>query len=148
MPPRPLVIGLGSPHGDDQAGWLVVCVLQERGWNNADARLLAQPVDLLDCLPTNRRLLLCDAAGGNTPGNFRTWIWPSQSLPSKKPGGTHDLTLADVLEYARELKLIETSVEIRTIDGITWTPFSEPCAAVRKAANLLAVRIHEEAVHA
>ncbi|MFO1019806.1 MAG: hypothetical protein U0903_03810 [Planctomycetales bacterium] len=149
MAPRPLILGLGSPHGDDQAGWLVVGELHERGWDKADARMLSQPVDLLDCLPTNRRLLLCDAAAGKTPGYLRTWIWPEQTLPTLIRGGTHDLTLAEVLEYAQELKLLDTSVELRTIDGVTWTPFSTPCDAVRDAADLLATQIHkEEAIHA
>lgn len=148
MPIRPLVIGVGSPHGDDQAGWLVVGELQKRGWDMTEARQISQPIDLLDCLPTDRRLLLCDAAGGPTPGNCRTWIWPMQLLPTRKRGGTHDLTLPDVLEYARGLKMLADSAELRTIDGTTWTPFSEPCNAVRNAAHLLATQLHEESKHA
>ena len=148
--PRPFVVGLGSPHGDDQAGWLVVEKLHAWGWEQADARNLSQPVDLLDWLPTDRRLLMCDAAEAipGCSGNCRTWIWPEQSLPTLKPGGSHDLALAEILEYARQLKLHDTSVELRTIDGANWTPFSEPSEAVRAAAERLATLIHEESCRA
>ena len=44
----PLIVGLGSHHGDDQAGWLVIDRLQERGYPTSRLVRLRKPADLLD----------------------------------------------------------------------------------------------------
>ncbi len=142
MKPRPLVIGLGSPHGDDQAGWLVVKALHSRGWSDREARNISQPIDLIDTLPDPRPLLLCDAACGNGQvGCCRSWNWPEQDLPTRNPSGSHNLPLAGVLELARELKILNGPVELRTINGSAWNSFSDPCRDVAMAAEQLAAEI-------
>jgi len=138
---RPYVIGLGSPHGDDQAGWLVVEALRLRGWNASEARNVAQPVDVLDTLPVDRPLLVCDAANGESVGAFRTWSWPTMELPTLKPSGSHNMPLASVLELARQLRLLNGSVVVKTIDGKNWTSFSKASEAVELAARKLADEI-------
>lgn len=139
---RPFVIGLGSPHGDDQAGWLVVEALQQRGWSDREARNISQPIDLIDLLPDPRPLLLCDAASDrDSTGRCRRWIWPDQELPTSKPSGSHNLPLAGVLELARKLNVLNGVVELRTIDGSDWTSFAQADANVAAAARKLAATI-------
>lgn len=139
---RPFVIGLGSPHGDDQAGWLVVEALQQRGWSEQEARNISQPIDLIDLLPDPRPLLLCDAASDReSTGRCRSWNWPEQELPTLKPAGSHNIPLAGVLELARKLKVLKGSVELRTIDGSDWTSFTQAAATVAAAARQLAAEI-------
>ena len=57
----PLVVGLGSFHGDDQAGWLVIDSLWALGYPVRSARKATHPADLLDDLPAGRPLTVCDA---------------------------------------------------------------------------------------
>lgn len=146
---RPLVLGLGSPHGDDQAGWLVVHALHHRGWSDREAKCLAHPIDLLDLLPDSRPIVLCDAAGGrDSTGLLRRWNWPGQGLPSRKPTGSHTLPLAGVLELARELNVLSQGVEVRTIDGTDWTAFADADRQVSAAAAALAAELDGDFSHA
>lgn len=77
---RVLIVGIGSAHGDDQAGWLVIRQLQElltaddgrgiRGTSNAvsefaelsvECRQAQSPVDLLDWIEGHETLHIVDA---------------------------------------------------------------------------------------
>jgi len=58
----PLVVGLGSHHGDDQAAWLVLNRLSERNYPRERLVRLIHPLDLLDVVETDERLIICDAS--------------------------------------------------------------------------------------
>lgn len=63
QPQRILVAGLGSPYGDDQAGWLVVekLALQCREDPDIMVRRASIPLDLLDWMEGVDVLPICDA---------------------------------------------------------------------------------------
>jgi hydrogenase maturation protease len=60
---RVLIAGLGSPHGDDQAGWLVVEKLAIECQDDPDimVRRASIPLDLLDWMEGVDVLHICDA---------------------------------------------------------------------------------------
>lgn len=60
---RILIAGLGSPHGDDQAGWLVVEKLASECQDDPDimVRRASIPLDLLDWMEGVDVLHICDA---------------------------------------------------------------------------------------
>lgn len=85
-----LFVGVGSPHGDDRAGWLVADALsdlfgtdvstQASGTLNAGGlpsrkypslaiRKTCIPADLLDWLDGAAKLIICDALCGAGPAN-------------------------------------------------------------------------------
>lgn len=73
---QPFVFGLGSHHGDDQAGWLVVDLLQARGYPSNRLARLRHPADLLDWIDRADSVVICDAcAGRDDVGAIRRMHW-------------------------------------------------------------------------
>jgi hydrogenase maturation protease len=87
QPARILIAGLGSPHGDDQAGWLVVEKLASECPDDPDimVRRASIPLDLLDWMEGVDVLHICDACEATeTPAKLhrftyrdKTDVWAS-----------------------------------------------------------------------
>lgn len=116
MPPQPLFVGIGSPNGDDRIGWAVAHELSRLAASASALdssktiplipaiRKAANPADLLDWLDDIGRLVVCDACRGNgPPGRVSRWVWPQLPVELTHPSGTHQLSLAGVLELASVL---------------------------------------------
>jgi hypothetical protein len=56
-------------------------------------------------------------------------------------GGTHDLSLGEVLALGRELGWLPDNVEVWTITGSSFESNGEPCSSVVAAAERLANRL-------
>lgn len=163
MSAPPLSIhGIGSPHGDDRFGWNVVQRLSElltesrlksipagRDATSLSLHTPASPVDILDHLTSEGRLVICDACRGlSHPGEFRSFDWPSCEIEVLAGSGSHDFSLVDTLKLAERLGRLPTSVTIwvteRSPQDATrfWTddPLSPPVAAAVEhvAQHLLA----------
>lgn len=137
-----LIVGLGSPHGDDQAGWLVVEQLQARGVSAAQARKALHPADVWDWADAATHLILCDAeAGPFPPGTRRRREWPADELPAARPTSTHATALHEVLALGRTLGCCPARVEIWTIAGGSFEPATAPSLAVVAAADILAAEL-------
>lgn len=138
----PLVVGLGSSHGDDQAGWLVIDCLRELGYPVNSARKAAHPADLLDDLQASLPLTVCDAVQeSGTAGEVRYWTWPTDELLSRRSSGSHDLSLPQILELTRALEGCPTWIEIWGITGQRWSPTDHPSQSVRNSAREVAASI-------
>lgn len=138
----PLVIGLGSHHGDDQAGWLIVGRLQELGYPLHLLRKTVHPADLLDELSSAAPLLICDAChDAGDAGTIHRWQWPDDSLRNLRGGSTHDMSLVQVLELADQFADHQFYAEIWGVTGTHWSPASHPGPAVRAAAHDVAAQI-------
>jgi hydrogenase maturation protease len=148
MPSLPLIVGIGSPRGDDRAGWLVVEELKRR-LPDADARCARGPGEMLDWLGHHDMLVLCDAVLSNVlPGQVESWSWPTVDLQCERFRGTHDMTLVAALRIAEELQLLPRVVRIWgvTISSEKWT--AGVSRAVADAVPQVASRICEELSHA
>lgn len=138
----PRVIGLGSHHGDDQAGWLIIDRLEELGYPRSLLKKSGHPAELLDDLSIAEFLFICDACQGNqAAGVVHHWHWPTDSLIGLKTGGTHDLSLPQILQLAGQLVNCPESVEIWGIEGRDWSPTSLPGDPVQTAAREVAAAI-------
>ncbi len=165
----PLVVGLGSHHGDDQAGWLVVARLRERNFPEASLACLQHPAELLDMIESGQKLVICDACSGNgDPGAIHCGIWRpailAQQRNSESEGclrwvdddavierprkGSHDLSLFDVMELGYSLNGFPDSTEIWTVEGTAWIPGTNPSASIHLAAARVADLIWEKCRHA
>lgn len=143
----PRVFGVGSFHGDDQAGWLVIDQLKELGYPRSLLRKLGNPADLMDEISPALQLLVCDACQGDkVAGKIHHWSWPTDSLTELRASGTHNLTVPHVLQLADELGRCPESVEIWGIAGWNWSPASQPGLpvqfAVREVAQTIWRRYH------
>lgn len=102
-----LLVGVGSPFGDDRLGWLVTEELERRGVDNVQLRRALTPVDLLDWLASVDRLVICDACYGPTPAaQYLRFDWPDETIENVEFAGTHDMNLAATLRLAEQLRLL------------------------------------------
>lgn len=139
---RPLIIGLGSSHGDDQAGWLVIDVLLSLGADASSVRKAAHPADILNWADSNRSLTICDAGHpAGHPGRVGRWSWPHDPLERSRLCGTHDLPLADVLGLGRETGRCPEQVEIWTIEGTAFGAMTSVTPAVEAGARKVAEQV-------
>lgn len=125
-----LVIGLGTPHGDDAVGLVLGQQLeawaanQGRTW--VRVRVLPTPLGILDSLDSLdssdrfARLIVLDACVSERPiGHLARSSWPHDAWETARCTGSHDLALPDVLKLAGQLGRLPRSI---TILGITIAP--------------------------
>ncbi|MDX1965703.1 MAG: hydrogenase maturation protease [Planctomycetaceae bacterium] len=150
MSARPrLVLGLGSPHGDDQAGWLVVDALHRLQAPPDVARKLADPTEVWVWASPGVDLIVCDASQGTGPaGTVRAWSWPQDVFPVPGQRSTHRYPLVDVLELGRALGLCPERVLLWTIEGRAFAPDTSPDQTIVAAAEMVARQLAEMLVNA
>lgn len=125
-PLKTLVVGLGSPHGDDQAGWMVVDLLSSNlEESETILRKANSPAQLLNWLGGSERLVICDACTGlGAIGDIKRWEWPAAEILQASWSGTHDLSLPDVLRVAEGLDQLPPNVVVRAIEIREHNPFA------------------------
>jgi hydrogenase maturation protease len=148
LSPNPiLVVGLGSHHGADAIGWLTA-----RALKRLDSKLsvaeVASATDLLDMMQQQGRLILCDGCqGAGEPGSAHRWHWPHFALRPRRPSGTHDLTLEDVLRLAEMLLRLPRHIDLWGIELPTDSP-SADSQSLLQVASRAAAQIHADLNHA
>ena len=139
-----LVVGIGSPHGDDQAGWLVAdkLVAQRPALTVRRAQV---PADLLDWLDGVERLIVCDACQpAEQPGLVRQWFWPADLTPLRALS-SHSLDVASVLSLAETLGKLPPEVHVWGIEAAHFGRGDEVSPAVKFAVERVAIAICERA---
>ncbi|HAW27391.1 MAG TPA: hypothetical protein DCY03_04620 [Planctomycetaceae bacterium] len=119
-----MIAGIGSPHGDDQAGWEVARKIERRNYNHVCVKLARTPADLLDWIDPAMDLLICDACqGAGEVGSVHQWEWPCGQLDEIRWSGTHQMSLVGVLALASQLGKLPQHVQIFGIE--LQSPHSE-----------------------
>ena len=142
------IFGIGSPSGDDQAGWLVIDALLAGGVQPGEG-LAIEKLDrpgatLIPRLENVSRVILIDAMqGGGPAGRIRHFDrndWPGYG------GGlsSHGFGVLDALALARELGSLPPRLDVYGIEIGPAVPGVAPGAAVAAAARQLARRIAAE----
>jgi len=127
------VLGVGSPHGDDAAGWRVVEMLRRRPGLCAHLAAVAPP-QLLDHVSGCRRLILIDACRGNQPaGTVIRLAWPDDLLRSQGRRSSHGLAVADALALADTLGWLPPQVIVWSVEVAQCEPGQELTPEVRRA---------------
>ncbi len=140
---RTLIVGIGSPHGDDQAGWLVAERLSD-GIRREDVvvQIADTPARMLDWTDGVARLIVCDACrGSGEPGSLRRWTWPELPSFSGGAGGTHDLSLIQTLHIAQQLGRLPHDVVVWTIEVAHTSPMADVSIEVQGTVEQLVQRI-------
>ena len=141
-----LIVGIGSAHGDDQAGWLVADKLERRIPNGSfiSVRKAGVPLDLLDWLENVNVLHLIDAYDvDGCLENLRRFRWlngqmichsnnsPEDSVPNQQTArSSHGFSVPDVLRLAEKTGLLPERIVIWAIPGSHFQPgarMSEQC---------------------
>ena len=142
------ILGIGSPSGDDQAGWLTVDALADHGVYAGD-ELVIDKLDrpgahLISLLENADWVILVDAMQRDGPigeiRHFDAEDWPgySQGLSS------HGLGVLDALLLARELGSLPSRLDLYGIAIGSANPDAHVRSEIRAAAAQLAQRIADD----
>jgi hydrogenase maturation protease len=136
------ILGIGSPSGDDQAGWLTVDALLAAGLDELDVEKLDRPgASLIPMLENTSRVILIDAMQGNGPvgeiQHFDQKDWPGycHGLSS------HGFGVLAALMLARELGSLPPRLDLYGIGIGSVLPGAEAGHEVQAAAQRLAAII-------
>jgi hydrogenase maturation protease len=120
-----VIVGLGSPHGDDQLGWFAVDRLRARLPEGVAADKVRDGLELLERLGGQDSAVIIDAAApAGQPGTIRSFVWPSPELAQCAPWSTHGLGLVDALRLAETLGRLPRRVSIYTIEARDTSPLA------------------------
>jgi hydrogenase maturation protease len=129
------IIGLGSPHGDDQVGWVAVDLLWSRLPADVPAFKASGEVEILELFDGFDRVIIIDAAApAGQPGTVRSFVWPEGDLQQTGATTTHGVGLADVLRLAELLKRLPREVVFETVEAKQTAPGSPLSEAVERGA--------------
>lgn len=139
---RLCILGIGSPSGDDQAGWMVVDALLDRGVQTG-GEIVIDKLDrpgatLLTLIEQADWAILIDAMQGNgLPGTIRRF--DQQDWPAYCGGlSSHGFGVLDALMLGRELGSLPPRVDLYGIEIGDAAPGSESGTAIQAAVQLLA----------
>ena len=159
---KTLVAGLGSTHGDDQAGWLVAenVASQCRGYQHVTVRRATIPLDVLDWLDGVDVLHVCDACqmthdhrqlqrynlveGQFINSDVSMNSEMSGTLLSLRSRGSHDFGLPDVLRLAAQIQQLPKQVIVWAIAGTDFQPGAGMTVETTSAAAQTVVEILKE----
>jgi hydrogenase maturation protease len=143
-PIRTIVVGLGSPHGDDQIGW---CVAEEIGGSLApevDVRCVTVPIDLTHVLDGYERAILIDACRRcwDVP-RIERWEWPCPEIALIRTSGTHAIGLPETLAMMERLGHLPREVIVWGIAGRNFSPGTDLTESLQTAIPEFASEIIE-----
>jgi hydrogenase maturation protease len=143
------ILGVGSPSGDDQAGWLTVDALlaAEVQSTEIDIQKLDRPgAHLITLLDDVARVILIDAMQSHEPvGHIRHFS--AADWPAYRHGlSSHGLGMLDALALARELGGLPSRIDLYGIEIGAANPGEPASSEVRAAAQQLARRIAADLV--
>lgn len=141
-----LIVGIGSPHGDDRAGWELVKALEDVLVNpTCQLRIAQSPIEILSWLDDLDRLILCDACrtGGNV-GDVHRFRWPDPQLAKTRWSGTHDFSVVATIELAERLARLPDEVICVAVEAAVANPTSGMSPEVSNAIGRMAQLVAEE----
>jgi hydrogenase maturation protease len=136
-PERPVttvVAGVGSPFGDDQAGWRLVDMLQRRPHLPIRLRKVDEPTRIIDDLRGCSKLIIVDACRSVCHAGAVTRLkWPDPRIAQCHCHSTHGVGVHEALQLAERLGRLPADVEIYGIEVRDCAPGREICQEVLQA---------------
>lgn len=150
--PQIKVIGLGSPHGDDQAGWQVIRSLEQLDLpDNVELLSLDRPGPaLISYLEDTERVILIDAcdagwAAGTVQELSLQTLLDCAELHS---GSSHQLGVAETLMLSHTLNTQLPDITLYAIQLEELSPFSPISTTVFKSLLALTQKISHQLMSA
>jgi hydrogenase maturation protease len=117
------VVGLGTAHGDDQVGWVVVDRLHSRLTSGVSAHKIATELDLIDVISDLDYVIIVDASAPRSqPGVVRWFTWPCQRIEEVGLLSTHGFGLVAALRLAEALGSLPGRVVVYAVEAQAVTP--------------------------
>jgi hydrogenase maturation protease len=140
-----LVIGLGSPHGDDAAGWRVVERLAEYYLPQLKLLALREPTQMLTHFANCCRAWIIDASRGTgTVGAITRMEWPADCNTNSVTASSHGWGVAETLRLAAKIERLPRCVILYAIEIGQTSPGSMMTASVAAAIPEVVGRILQE----
>ncbi|GGB81094.1 hydrogenase [Marinobacterium zhoushanense] len=148
---RLLIIGVGSPAGDDRLGWEVIARLKAKlpDEANCDLWALDRPgAGLIEYLDRAEVCWLVDALlSKDTPGRY---LQPGLELlmqSDDRASGSHGFGLADTLRLAERLGMLPQRIELHCLTINSADTLSEQLSpAVDAGVNGLVERLYQRLI--
>ena len=122
-PGRTTVLGIGSPHGDDQVAWLLVDRLEDRAEIPVAWARLAGPSHMLDHVDGCSRLIIIDCCeSGAGPGEITRLSWPDPRIARQHSHSSHGFGIAEMLALAEQLGRLPSEVILYGIEKKHCSP--------------------------
>ena len=138
------VIGLGSEHGSDCAGWEVVAQLKSFDSPWLSLLSTSDPFSILDIPSECKLLIVVDASlGACSPGTVQRFVWPDSRIVETGGFSSHGLGLVCALRLAATLGKLPSRVIVFAIavdsgePGFKLNPAVE--ATIPKVAAMILV---------
>lgn len=149
------VIGVGSPFGDDTAGWRVIEHLQGRGLPGVELVRLDRPgAGLIPWLDGADHVVVIDALRSGTEAGTVSLLEPEALAGLPASPSSHGLGVAHALQLASAIgalppRLDIYAIELGTVDGDGLSPAVERAALdlADRLASLLASKGSAEKIH-
>ena len=138
------VVGIGSPHGDDQVGW---CVVEELlTMKTLPTHIVVQRAEPTELLTLFQRMpaanfVVVDALWrSDAPGSVHE-LTPDACLSGAKFCSTHGVDLAAALRLAQQLEIIPPQLRVIGITGANFSRGAALSPAVLAAVPAVVERI-------
>lgn len=153
-PPETLVVGIGSPQGDDRAGWLVIDRLADKPRLAARLQKAAAPHQLIDWMSESTTLHIVDAcveieaikrieiADPQRSDQIDLSLAEIDRLSGSQ--STHHLDLRSVIELAHSLGKLPQRVILWAVPGVSFEVGQELSQRCEGAIGQCVVRLLEE----
>lgn len=119
---KTLIVGIGSPFGDDQVGWLVIDKL-EKEFSGSDSISLFKSkgngTDWFSEINDHQLLIFIDAVmSGKEIGEISEIdINDSTSIPAIPQNTTHSISLADSILMAKNIGMLDIPVRVFGVEA-------------------------------
>jgi hydrogenase maturation protease len=145
MQQHKLVIGVGSPHGDDAVGWRVVEQLAAFVPSTVQAIAVREPTQLLPHLVHAERVWIVDGSrGGGRTGAITRIEWNAGCLLGDSRASSHGYGVDNVLRLSSALGYLARSVVIYAIELSETQPATPLTSEVAAAVTEVTQRILAE----
>ncbi len=137
------IVGIGSPHGDDQIGWRLVQELSNLDQSGFSAHAVSTPIGLLDRIDDCDALIVIDACdAGRTPGTVLVREWPA-ILEGESHASSHGLGVDSALRLAESLGKLPPRVLLFGVQASQCEPSDDLSPALREAWPAIVAQLHE-----
>jgi hydrogenase maturation protease len=143
---KPLcIIGVGSPYGDDQAGWRVIDRLRailDVSESIARVVIIQTPVDILTLVDDDVDVILIDACqGSGSSGEVQCFNWPDSRIVKLRHALGHGMSLDEALQLAAAIGKAPANCVIWCVEGDNFRPEQVLSDAVATSCDLIAMEL-------
>ncbi|MDH5546594.1 MAG: hydrogenase maturation protease [Gammaproteobacteria bacterium] len=133
---KTLIVGLGSPHGDDRVGWQVIDVLAESGFALENRRLFrsnATAMDWIAEIKDSQQIVFVDGVKGR--GKIgEVVVLTEDELPNENlAGSSHAISFAESVALMRKLFSLSIPIHFVGVEIGDSIPFSGVSVDVAQA---------------